>query len=250
MQTRSKKALGKEVKDVIVLNFHTKERFNVGKASYDQALDVARASGMAPDDGNVTIIETTDTEYVVVWIKGAVYDPNQHHPAPKPKTKAVPVPPEKLVGKTPDMDFAPRAPNPEVPGTLNHPFEPKEFSKAFVRPHDPKVGTWRITCDILGIGKTSKSVILRKDFYQKELLSLAFAQESFADYERVKIIFKPLKLEDGAIYRFERFALVAKISLVVHTWDGGIRECGIEISPTASKEEIIREAQKRLDDTK
>jgi hypothetical protein len=164
--------------------------------------------------------------------------------------KITPVLPEKLLDRAKDAAFAPRAPAPEVPGTLNHPFDPKDFVKAFVRPQDVKVGTWLITCDIFGIGKTSKSIILRKDFYQKELLSVALASETFEDFERVKIIRKPAKLEDGAVYKLERFALVAKVSLVVHTWDGGIRRCGIETSPTATKEEIVREAQKKLDDTK
>jgi hypothetical protein len=250
MQTRSKKAPGKDVKDVILLNFHTQERFNIGKASYDQALNVARASGLAPDDGNVTVVETNDTEYVVVWIKGAVYDTNISRSAPKPKMKATPILPEKLVGKTLDMDFAPRAPNPEVPGVLNALIDPKTFTGAHIRPFTPSIGSFRLTCEILGIGKATKSIIVRKDFYPTEMFATLFAYETFLEYERVKIIYKPLKLEDGAVYKIERIALVAKMAVVVHTWDGSTRRCGIEVPPTATKEEIVREAQRKLDDTK
>jgi hypothetical protein len=66
------------------------------------------------------VVETNDTEYVVVWIKGAVYDPNTSRPAPKPKTKTTPILPEKLVGKTADTDFAPELPIQKFPEFLMH----------------------------------------------------------------------------------------------------------------------------------
>jgi hypothetical protein len=105
------------------------------------------------------------------------------------------------------MDFAPRAPNPEVPGVLNALIEPKTFVDAFIRPQTPSVGTFRITCEVLGIGKTSRSVILRKDFFPTELFATLFAHETFMEYERAKIVYKPLKLEDGATYKIERIPL-------------------------------------------
>jgi hypothetical protein len=66
---------------------------------------------------------------------------------PKPKPKKTVVLPEKLVGPSPDIAFAPRAPNPEVPGILNAAVDPKTLKDAFVRPVVPEPGSYRINCE-------------------------------------------------------------------------------------------------------
>jgi hypothetical protein len=55
-------------------------------------------------------------------------------------------------------------------------------------------------------------------------------------------------MEDGAVFKIERVSLTARLALTVHIWDDSLRRCGVEVSPTASVTEIVREAQKMIDD--
>jgi hypothetical protein len=64
----------------------------------------------------------------------------------------------------------------------------------------------------------------------------------------VKIVVKPLRMEDGAMFKVERFALKSRLSLTIQIWNGSTRRCGIEVSPTATLKEIVEQAQYKIDD--
>jgi hypothetical protein len=252
MQTRARAAAVRKVKllEVFLHNFATNDLTKIGDAdSYDKANAMAKDSGLVPKGWNVAVTEANDERIIVTCKKGAIMSGvGNASPVtpPKPKPKKTVVLPEKLVGKSPESTFAPRAPNPEVPGVLNALTEPQTFKTAIVRPIVPEVGSYRINCEILK-GPT-KGVIVRKDFYPTELFALTFHDTTFEDHDRIKIVLKPLKLEDGATYKIERISMLSRIALTVHSWDGCTRRCGIEVAGTATMAEIVREAQRRIDD--
>jgi acyl carrier protein phosphodiesterase len=66
--------------------------------------------------------------------------------------------------------------------------------------------------------------------------------------ERIKLQTKPPKMQDGAVFRFERVRTVARLALGSLTWDKRTLRCRIEVSPNATLTEIVREAQKRIDE--
>jgi hypothetical protein len=48
-------------------------------------------------------------------------------------------------------------------------------------------------------------------------------------------------------FRCERERLVARLHLTVHTWDGRLLRCAIEVSPRSTLTEIVDAAQRRID---
>jgi hypothetical protein len=69
--------------------------------------------------------------------------------------------------------------------------------------------------------------------------------EDFPSDGKLKLVVKPLKLKNGAVYRFERVKAIAKMSLDYVTWDNRLLRFGVEVSPKATIGEIVAEAQKR-----
>jgi hypothetical protein len=167
---------------------------------------------------------------------------------PNPKAKKVTVLPEKLVGKPTNADaaFAPREPVPEVPGILNAVIIPNMFRRCIPRPLDPVVGFWDIKVEILR--EQTRQLRVRKDVYGLELLAQTFTGIDLADDDRVKIVVKPLRMEDGAVFKVERSSLKARLALTFHIWDGGIKRCGVEVSPTATLKEIVDQARLKIED--
>jgi hypothetical protein len=197
----------------------------------------------------VAITETNDERIIVGCKNGPIVAGDGIVPAvsaSKPKPKKAIVLPEKLVGKNPETAFAPRTPIPEVPGCLNALVDPSAFTRLRPRPIDPAQGAWRIVVEILG--DPPKEIEVRKEVFGLELLHLAFQGVDLSDSEKVRVVIKPLRLEDGAVYKIERVFQTARIALTVHIWDGSSRRCGIEVAPTATIAEIVGKAQYRIDD--
>jgi hypothetical protein len=150
----------------------------------------------------------------------------------KSKAKSVKIDlPEKLEGPNPDAAFMPKAPIPVVPGTIGQEIEPSEFS-IVPRPLDQLTGSWNIKVTIKDAD--TKDLQVRKDANVFEILAMTFQWVSFAPDERVKVLTKPAKMQDGALCRVEKVSLVARLALDVKIWDGSVRKCGIEVSPNAT----------------
>jgi hypothetical protein len=234
--TRAKVAPIPKVKDVYLSNLITNELTKVGEAnSNDKAMDLVKVSGLVPMGWNTAFVEATEEQIMIACTRGAIcsgIDPGPSVTRPKSKPKESSVLPEKLVGKNPDQAFAPRAPNPNVPGVMNLTVDPASFMGAIVRPVTPESGSFRIECDILK--GPSKGVILRKDFIPTKLFAALFQDTTSEPHERVKIVLKPLKLENGAKYKIERFSLTSHLALTIHIWDGSERRCEVEVSPNAT----------------
>jgi hypothetical protein len=252
MQTRAAAAKNKAVRvlDVLFHNLGTDEIENIGKATdYQEAITLARRLGKVPNGWNVAGTEKDEEHIIIVCKKGKIVAGDgvaSAVTAKKPKPKKVLVLPEKLAGqpKNPDAAFAPRQPVPEVPGTLNVEVPATLFSGCRIRPLDPAVGYWDIKIDILR--EQVKEVRVRKDVFGLELLAIAFQGIILYDQEKVRIVVKPLKLENGAIYRIERVSLKAHLALTVHFWDGTTRRCGVEVFRSATLKEIIDQTRLKL----
>jgi hypothetical protein len=81
-----------------------------------------------------------------------------------------------------------------------------------------------------------------------ELLAQTFMGIDLADDDRVKIVVKPLKMENGANFKVERVSVKAHLALTIQIWDGSLRHCGIEVAPTATMAEILGKAQEKIND--
>jgi hypothetical protein len=256
MQTRAAASRNKAVRvvDVLLHNLGTDEIELIGKATdYSEAIALAHRSGKVPKGWNVAGMEKNEERIIVPCKKGKIIAGDGVVTAvtpPKPKAKKALVLPEKLEGmpKNQDAAFAPRKPIPEVPGILNVTILPTTFMTCVPRAIDSVVGSWEIKVEILR--EQTRNIRVRKDVFGLELLALAFEGIDLSPDDRVRIVVKPRKLEDGDTYTIERVVSVSRLALIVHTWNGGIRRCGIEISPMASKEEFIRETGRRLPDMK
>jgi hypothetical protein len=217
--------------------------------SYDQAIFLAKRSGKVPKGWNVAISEANDERIIVVCKKGEIITGEGVKPAvtaPKAKPKKTALP-EKLTGVNSEAVFKPKAPIPDVPGILNTPIEPQHFKRCRPRPIDPLQGSWTIKLEILR--EQTREITIRKDAYQFEILSPAFEGIDLTEDERVKFVLKPLKMQDGAVFKVERISALARLALTVNIWDGSQRRCGVEVPLNATIGEIVREAQKKLDDT-
>jgi hypothetical protein len=254
MQTRTAAAKKKAVRavDVLLHNLGTDEMESIGRAAeYGEAITLAHRSGKVPKGWQVAITDANDERIVVACKKGTIIAGDgvvSAVTAPKPKAKKVTVLPEKLVGKpkNPEAAFAPREPVPDIHGTLNIPIIPNTFKRCVPRPLDPTVGSWRIKVEILR--EQTRHLQVRKDVYGLELLAQAFMGIDLADDDRVKIVVKPLKMEDGAVFKVERTSLKAHLELTFHIWDGSTRRCGVEVSPTATLKELLDQARLKIED--
>jgi hypothetical protein len=164
----------------------------------------------------------------------------------KLKAKRVALP-EKLVGKeNPDAAFIPKAPIPEVPGPIGKLPEPLFIVRCRPRPIDPLLGSWTIKA--LVTGEPQREIQIRKDATIFEILAMTFEGVTLSEEERIKVVVKPLALKDGAVYRVERVSTIAKLELGIMIWDGSTARCGIEAPFKATMPEIVREAQKRIEE--
>jgi hypothetical protein len=217
--------------------------------SYDKALDLAKKSGKVPKGWNTAVSDANEERVIVACKKGTIVAGEGVVPAvtpPKPKAKAKKVElTEKLVGPNPDAVFMPKAPIPEVPGVIGQLLEPHEFN-CIPRPIDQITGSWNIR--VIVKDNTTKELQVRKDVNIFEILAMTFQGTVFTPDDRVKVLVKPPKMQDGAVFRVEKVSLVARLALDVKIWDGSVRKCGIEVSANATMAEVVSEAQKKLND--
>jgi hypothetical protein len=254
MQTRASAAKNRAVRvvDVLLHNLGTDTIEPIGKATdYSEAIALAYRSGKVPKGWNVAGTEMNEEHIIVVCKKGKIVAGDgvaSAVTAPTPKAKRITILPEKLVGqpKNPDAAFAPRQPVPEVPGILNAEILPATFMPCLPRPLDPEVGFWDIKVEILR--EQTRDIRVRRDVYGLELLALVFKGIDLAPDDRVKIVVKPLRMENGAVFKIERSSAKAHMELTFHIWDGSTRRCGVVVSPTATRKEIVDQARRKIDD--
>jgi hypothetical protein len=150
------------------------------------------------------------------------------------------------VGKIPEEVFLPKVPTVEVPATVGQLLEPHTFKTCKPRPLDQLVGAW--TVKVLVTSEPAREVQIRKDANIFEILVTAFADEELQAEDRIKVVVKPLKMQDGAVFRCERVKTIARLNLVILLWDRSMARCGIVVSPNAIISEIWREAQKHVEE--
>jgi hypothetical protein len=238
--------------DVMLHNLVTDVVETIGKAAdYQEAIDLAKRLGKVPQGFNIAASDKSDEHILLVVRKGTIISgvgPVSSVTPPQPKPKKTPIPPEKLVGapKNPDAAFAPRHPVPFVPGRLHAETPASLFMGCSIRPLDPLIGHVDIKIEILRerVGEFR----VRRDIGDLELLAIAFQGLSIQGQEMVRVVSKPPKMEDGALFRIERVSQQTQLTLLIHFWDGTTRACGLEVFRSATLKEIVDEARTKIDD--
>jgi hypothetical protein len=116
------------------------------------------------------------------------------------------------------------------------------------RPLSGDVGHWDIKVEILK--DQTRKIRIRRDSIISEILAQAFMGIDIKDDERLKIVAKPLKMDNGATYVVERCSANVLLALAVTIWNDTTRRCGIEVSSRATLKEIVDQAQLKIDDEK
>jgi hypothetical protein len=94
----------------------------------------------------------------------------------------------------------------------------------------------------------TRHIRVRKDVYSIELLAQTFSGIDLTDDDRVTIVVKPLRMEDGAVFKVQRSSLKARLALTIQIWDGSSRRWRIEVSRSATLKEIVDQAQYMIPD--
>jgi hypothetical protein len=225
MMTRARQAAVriKKVVDVIFQNLDSGETWKIGGTdSYDEALKMAKNSGKVPKGYNVAISEVNEKRIIVVCQKGRIVSGEVPKPAvtpSKPKPKAKKILPEKLVGKNPEAAFAPKQPPPEVPGTIGTAIDPVAFKRCRPRDIDPAVGSFNRKMEIIRWPR--KEIYVRKDANFIEILAETFRDVDLEEDDRITLVLKPPRFEDGAVFLIEKTSLRSRIALEIPIWKIG-----------------------------
>jgi hypothetical protein len=94
-------------------------------------------------------------------------------------------------------------------------------------------------------GELEREARIRPEAIITEVLGTGFKDEDFPKTDILKLLKEPLKMEDGAVFLFERIQQIARLSLDDHTWDNRLLRLGVEVSPRATVTEILAAAQLR-----
>jgi hypothetical protein len=78
-----------------------------------------------------------------------------------------------------------------------------------------------------------------------EILWGAFEMEDFPETDKLKVLTKPFRMEEGDEFKFERIREKVKLNLDYTTWDQRALRFGVEVSPRTSIPDIVAEVQKR-----
>jgi hypothetical protein len=101
------------------------------------------------------------------------------------------------------------------------------------------------------VGEPEREVTIRKDdgiIY--EILGGAFEMEEFPNEDKLKLLTKPFRMEDGQAFKFERARSIVMLSLNFTTWDHRLLRFGVEVPPKATIEAIVTEAQKKAEESR
>jgi hypothetical protein len=89
---------------------------------------------------------------------------------------------------------------------------------------------------------------IRSDALITETLGIAFKDEEFPKTDKLKLLKKPLEMEDGAVFVWERSQQVVHLALEYQTWDDRLLRFGIDTSPRATMTEIFAAAQSKSEE--
>jgi hypothetical protein len=89
---------------------------------------------------------------------------------------------------------------------------------------------------------------VRKDASIEAVLGGAFMGEAIPPGHRLKLVVKPLKMTDGAVFRLEGIKAVNNVSPDYYTRYDGLLRFGIEITPKATLTDIVTEVPKKAEE--
>jgi hypothetical protein len=97
------------------------------------------------------------------------------------------------------------------------------------------------------MGEPERPVTVRKDDANiYEILGGAFEMEEFPAEDKLQLITNPFKMEDGAVFKFERVKTIAKMSLDYITWDNRLLRFGVDVSQRQQSRKSLQKHRRKL----
>jgi hypothetical protein len=94
------------------------------------------------------------------------------------------------------------------------------------------------------VDEPNRPATVRKDDAKIfEILGGAFEMEEFSADDKLRFLTKPLKMENGVVFKFETVKSVVRLSLDYITLDNRLLRFGVEVSPRATVREIVAATQ-------
>jgi hypothetical protein len=111
---------------------------------------------------------------------------------------------DKLTGEGKGVEevFRPKTTTDPVPGTVGQALYGHTFRTVRIREGDLANHTIEIIVQV--VGEPDRVARVRKDANIFEILRRAFFTEDFPPHDQIKLLIKPLKMKEGAIFKFER----------------------------------------------
>jgi hypothetical protein len=134
-----------------------------------------------------------------------------------------------------------------VPGKVGEFCQREHFKNCRPRQGDFVYESVEVKVQVIGEGERTARV--RKDEANMfQILGHAFTGEEFPVEDKLKLLTKPFKMEDGAVFKLERVETIVKLSLDYTTWDNRLLRFGVEVSAMAMISEIVAAAQRKAEE--
>jgi hypothetical protein len=184
---------------------------------------------------------------------GAVFTLSKEHaqtrPAatpPKPKSKVIPLAPDKLIGDGSGVQkvYHKGATESKVPGIEGSDIHRRDFKDIQVKPLEPgeETTTVKIATEEMELAAT----VRKKGATIFEILHLAFVWTEFPKEDKLRLLKKPLDMETGAVFQFSWIKGQIKSKMEYFTWDKKTIEVEVLIPTNATIAEICAEVQKKV----
>jgi hypothetical protein len=242
MHTRARAAAKQPAKKIkVILQLRPSgEAYEISEVDgYRQAMDIAANSGKIPEGWNIAITESTPQRIIVGCQNGHIDVPDSYElvkpkaapttPAvtpPKPKAKRVPLP-DKLAreGTGTEQVFRPKTAIDLVAGNVGEIYLKEHYKTCRPRQADFVVRSIEVKVQV--VGQPEREVAVRKDDRNIfEILGRAFELEESSADDRLNLLTKPFKMEDDAVFKFERIRTTVKMILGYTTWDNTLYQKG------------------------
>jgi hypothetical protein len=266
MQTRARAAATapaqpKKIK-AIPQHLPSGEAYDIGEVDdYHQAKGLVETSGKIPDGWNFAITESTP-QRIIIDFQADHVDVSESfklvQPKAKPTTPAVTPPKPKArkvrlhgkragEGSGTEVVLRPNIRIDPIPGKVGERYLKEHFKTWRPRQADFVVKSVKFIVQV--VGEPDRPATVRNDDANIfEIRGGAFETEEFSADDKLRLLTKPFKTENGLVFKSERAKAVVGLSLDYITWDTRLLRLGVEVSPRATVKEMVTAAQKRAEE--
>jgi hypothetical protein len=98
------------------------------------------------------------------------------------------------------------------------------------RPREPELANHSEAVTVAITGEENRIIQVRKDSSIEEILGTSLLGEAVLEEASFRLLLKPEKMKDGAIFRYERILGRVRLNLEYHTWDNRVLKFGVKVS--------------------